>query len=147
MSQRYLRHLRLLLAAVLFCAPLGVAQTAPPSNATAPCPGTVTIVRISEIKPGKMDDFMAAVNAHQAWYRNNGITTNRIYAARILELDPTTKQWHFSDKQVMTFHVNPPRPDSKLPRDDDAWKAYVQKYRDSSDIQNEYLTCSTTPAP
>ena len=141
-----LRHLRLLLAAVLLCAPFAIAQNpAPaPTPASSACPGTVTIVRISEVKPGKLDDFMAAVAAHQAWYRKNGVTTNKIYAARILEQDPTTKQWRLSDTEVMTFHVNSPRPDIKLPRDDDAWKAYVQKYRDSSDLKTEYLTCSMT---
>lgn len=102
------------------------------------------MVRLSEVKPGKMDDFMAAVAANLAWYRNNGVTTNKIYAARILETDPTTKERHFSDTQVMTFHVNPPQ-DPKLPRNDDAWKAFVQKYRDSSDLTKEYYTCSTTP--
>ncbi|HEV2578493.1 MAG TPA: hypothetical protein VGU25_14915 [Acidobacteriaceae bacterium] len=142
-----LRHLRLLLGAALLCAPLSFAQSAAPASspASSVCSGTMTIVRISEIKPGKMDDFMAAVAAHQAWYRNNGVATNRIYAARILEQDPTTKQWHVSDTQVMTFHVNPPRPDNNLPRNNDAWKAYVQKYRDSSDLKTEFVTCSMTP--
>lgn len=46
----------------------------------------------------------------------------------------------------MTFHVNPPQ-DNKLPRNDAAWNAFVQEFRDSSDIKTAYLTCSTTPAP
>lgn len=140
-----LRHLRLLIGAVLFCAPFAVTQSPAQKPATSPCSGTITVVRISEIKPGKMDDFLAAVAAHQAWYRSHGVTTNKIYAARIMEQDPDTKQWHLSDTKVMTFHVNPPNPSANLPRNDDAWKAYVQKYRDSSDIKTEYLTCSTTP--
>lgn len=142
-----LRHL--LLCGALFCAPLAIAQapqaSMPSPPASLSCPGTVTIVRISEIKPGKMDDFMAAVAAHQAWYRSNGVSTNKIYAARVMEQDPTSKQWHTSDTEVITFHINPPKPDANLPRDNDAWKAYVQKYRDSSDIKTQYITCSETP--
>ena len=142
-----MRHLRLLLSAGLLCASFAVAQNPapPPSSASSVCSGTLTIVRISEVKPGKLDDFMAAVAAHQAWYRTNGVSTNKIYAARILEQDPTSKEWKISETKVMTFHVNPPRSDSKLPRNDDAWKAYVQKYSDSSDLKTEYVTCSTTP--
>jgi ABC-type nitrate/sulfonate/bicarbonate transport system substrate-binding protein len=139
-----LRHL--FLGAALLCAPFAIAQTQSPATTTpAPaCPGTVTIVRVSEVKPGQLDAFMAAVAAHQAWYRANGVTTNKIYAARILEEDSNGKPAGFSDTKIMTFHINPPH-DGKLPRNDDAWKAYVQKYRDSSDLKTEYVTCSPTP--
>ena len=127
-------------------APLAFSQMAPaPQAPPAPtCAGTVTIVRISAVKPGKLNDFMAAVAAHEAWYRAHGVTTNHIYASRILETDAATKQSHYSDTTVMTFHVNPPH-DIKLPRNDDAWKAYVKQYQDSSDMKTEYITCSPTP--
>ena len=141
-----LHPLRLTLGLALFLAPVALAQmpTAPAAPPAPTCSGTVTIVRISEVKPGKVNDFMAAVAAHQAWYRAHGVTTDHIYAARILETDPATKQAHYSDAKFMTFHVNPPH-GIDLPRNDDAWKAYVKQYQDSSEMKSEYITCSPTP--
>lgn len=145
-----LKHLRITLGLALCLAPVALAQTPTTPTPGAPpppaCPGTVTIVRISQVKPGKLNDFMAAVAAHEAWYRAHGVTTNHIYASRILKTDPATKQSHYSDTNVMTFHVNPPH-DTNLPRNDDAWKAYVKQYQDSSSIKSEYLTCSPAPIP
>ncbi|MFX8593517.1 hypothetical protein ABTM36_20465, partial [Acinetobacter baumannii] len=71
------------------------------------CNGSRAIIRISEIKPGgTMDGLLAAVAAQKAWYRSHGVTDNEIFAARIQERGEPG----FSDKQVMTYHVNPPSP-------------------------------------
>jgi hypothetical protein len=104
------------------------------------CDGDLTVVRVSTIKPGKLDTFMAAVAAHKAWYRANGITTNDFVTARILLRDPATKGWKTSETEVMTYHIRPPF--DRLPnRGDAAWNAYVQQYKDSSEIKSEYMTC------
>lgn len=133
--------------AALSSASFAIAQTpaAAPSAQTAPapmpaCDGSIVVVRLSDVKPGSMDKFQAAVAAHQAWYRNNGISTNRIFMSRIIVRNPDTKQFAYSDTQVITYHINPPSSTS-IPRGDAAWNAYVQMYRDSSDLKSEYVTC------
>ena len=51
---------------------------------TPACDGNIVIVRVSEIKPGQMDTFMAAVAAHKAWYRTNGIKDNEMVVSRVI---------------------------------------------------------------
>jgi hypothetical protein len=118
-------------------------QTAPlfAQGAMPPCKGEMTIVRVSEVKPGAMKSFMAAVDAHQAWYRKNGISDDHIFASRVYEKDAKSGAEKLSEKEVLTFHVNPPDSKHTPNRNDDAWKAYVKMYRDSSDLKSEYLTC------
>jgi len=106
------------------------------------CDGTLAMVRVSEIKPGgTMKGFLAAVAAHKAWYRANGITDNEIFAARVLVKDEKTGVWANSEKQVLTYHLNTPDPARTPKRGDEAWKAYVKMYQDNSEIKSEYLTC------
>ena len=128
-----MRHLLLILAG-LCVLPAG------PAFSQA-CNGDPTVVRVSTIKPGKLDTFLAAVAAHKAWYRANGVTDNDFVTARILERDEAEKTWKESDKEVMTFHIRPPSTSRTPNRGDAAWKAYVQQYRESSEIKSEYMTC------
>jgi hypothetical protein len=51
-----------------------------------------------------------------------------------------TGEMKYSDEMI-TYHINPPRNDQNLPRNDDAWKAFVKMYRDSSTLKTEYITC------
>jgi len=106
--------------------------------------GHIAIVRVSEIKPGAMDAFLAAVKAHKAWYRNNGVKTNDIFISRVIVKDPKTGEWGYSDSEVITYHINPPEDNEKLPRNDDAWKAYVKMYNDSSTVKSITLSCMPT---
>jgi hypothetical protein len=106
------------------------------------CDGDITTVRVSEIKPeGTLAGFMSAVAAHKAWYRANGITDNEIYTARVIVRDETTKEKKYSDKQVMTFPVNPPSSDRTPNHGDAAYNAFVKLYKDNSDIKSEYSVC------
>jgi len=105
------------------------------------CTGDVTVVRVSTIKPGAMQTFMAAVAAHKAWYRANGVTDNEIVTAPVLVRDQATKLWKLSDIEVMSFHIRPPANSRTPNRGDAAWNAYVKQYRDSSDLKSEYMTC------
>ncbi|HLX46551.1 MAG TPA: hypothetical protein VKR43_24050 [Bryobacteraceae bacterium] len=107
---------------------------------TPACDGNIVIVRVSEIKPGHMDGFMAAVEAHKAWYRANGIKDNEMVVSRVIVRDKDGTQ-SYSDKEVLTYHVNPPGPARTPNRGDAAWNAYVKQYRDSSDLKSEYMTC------
>jgi hypothetical protein len=53
---------------------------------TPACDRNVTIIRVDGIKPGKMSDFLAAVQAQQAWYKSRGYN-DQIFAAKIMVSD------------------------------------------------------------
>ena len=128
---------------ILLTLPVGsvLAQQAPASKPLA-CDGNIAIVRVSKIKAGgTVEGFMNAVDAHRAWYRNNGIKDDEIYAARVIVRDEHTGVESYSDTEVLTFHINPPAADRIPRRGDDAWNAYVKMYRDNSDLESEYMTC------
>ena len=104
--------------------------------------GTYAMIRVSEIKPsGSINGFLAGVAAHKAWYRSDGITDNDVYATRVVVQDDKTKALSYSDKQIMTFHINPPGAARTPKRGDAAWNAYVKMYQDNSDIKTEVYTC------
>jgi len=125
---------------LLLCSVLAL-QSAPAFAQEMPaCDGHIAILRVSDVKPGAMKDFMAAVEAHQAWYRKNGVTDNQIVASRVIMKNEKTGKMEYSN-EVITYHINPPSNDRKLPRNDDAWKAYVKMYRDSSTLKTQYITC------
>ena len=142
----------LIALAVLYAAPTVrvSAQSAPAGAATthaAPampaCDGVYNVVRLSEITPGgSMGKFMAAVAAHQDWYAKHGYP-DVIFATRILDRDPKSGAFSYSDKQVLTYHYSK----SAVPpaAHDAAWDAYVKMYRDTSTIKSTYVTC--VPAP
>ena len=105
------------------------------------CDGHVAIVRVSEIKPGGMAGFLAAVKAHKAWYRKNGVKTDDFLVSRVIVKDQKTGEWNYSDSEVVTYHINPPEDNAKLPRNDDGWKAYVKMYNDVSTVKSITLSC------
>jgi hypothetical protein len=106
------------------------------------CDGDITVVRVSQIKPGgSIQGFMAAVEAHKAWYRSHGFTDNEIVASRVIVLDPKTGALEYSDTEVLTYHLRPPGMGNPPGQGDAAWNAYVKLYRDNSDIKSEYVTC------
>jgi hypothetical protein len=112
------------------------------------CNGDFVVVRVSQIKPGRsIDGFMQAVTAHLAWYRSHGFKENRIVAARVLEQQPITGVVRYSEKTVLTYHFNPPGMGNPLGAGDAAWNAYVKLYRDNSDLQSEYVTCTPKLQP
>jgi hypothetical protein len=115
-------------------------------NTLPPCGGDLAIVRVSTIKPGAMEGFMAAVAAHKAWYRSHGFKDNVIVASRVILRDDKTGAMKYSDAEVVTYHVRPPAAAQTVPHDA-AWDAYVKQYRDTSDIKNEYMTCMPKLVP
>jgi hypothetical protein len=142
-----MRLSHLFLALTVFSAPLipalcptpAVAQQAP-AAAPIPCDGKLNVVRLSDIKPGMMDQFLKAVAAQQAWYKAAG-TTDKIGVLRILVQDPATKAYTASETQAITTHIMPtqratgPRPDQA------GWDAFVKMFSDSSTIKTQYMTC------
>jgi hypothetical protein len=137
-SQLALRFMLLFAVALAF----HVAPAAAQDSAFPACKGEYAIVRVSEIKEGgTMKGFMDAVAAHQAWYRANGLKDDRIFASPVIVKDDKTGKWGYSDKEVLTYHINPAGPDKTPKRGDDAWNAYVKMYRDNSDMKSEFYTC------
>ena len=125
--------LKLPLLAVLFF-PAGFAQS-------PACEGQPATVRYLVIKPaGSIAEFMRAVSAQLAWYRSKGITDNDIYAAPVLVTDEKTGQQRYSDKEVMTFHINPPGPDRE-PKRDEPLEAAARLARDNADVKTVYRVC------
>lgn len=116
-------------------------------NGRPQCDGDYAIVRVSTIKPGMMDGFMAAVAAHKAWYRSHGFNDDVIVASRVISTDPNTKQMKYSNTEVLTYHVNPTSGAKTQPKRDAAWDAYVKQYRDAADIKSEYFTCMPKLVP
>jgi len=106
-----------------------------------PCDGDIDIVRISTIKPGAIQGFMAAVAAHKAWYRSHGFSDNVIVASRVIIRDEKTGAISYSAAEVVTHHLRPPGPAQTAAKRDAAWDDYVKQYRDTSEIKNEYITC------
>jgi hypothetical protein len=118
------------------------APSAPASSASTPlaCDGSYNVVRISEIKPGKMSTFMKAVAGHQAWYAAAG-APDKIVAMRVINRDPATKVQSYSETQMVTTHVEPVKRDHPLPPEADSYKAFVDLYKQSSTITAQYNTC------
>jgi len=116
-------------------------------DAMPACNGDIAVVRVSTIKPGAMNGFMAAVDAHKAWYRSHGYKDNVIVASRVILRDEKTGSMKYSDTEVVTYHVRPPGPKETQAKRDAAWDAYVKQYRDTSDIKNEYMTCMPKLVP
>jgi len=103
------------------------------------CDGVYNILRLSEITPtGSIDKFMAAVAAHQAWYKSHGFS-DVIFAARVAERDPQTKKWAFSNTQVLTYHYS--KVGAPPAKHDAAWDAYVKMYNETSSIKESHLNC------
>jgi hypothetical protein len=143
-----MRLSRLLLALTVFSASLNpafcptpaAAQQAPAARAPIPCDGKLNVVRLSDIKPGMMNQFLKAIAAQQAWYAAAG-TSDKIGVMRILEQDPTTKAWTTSETQAITTHImSPQRPTGPRP-DQAGWDAFVKMFADSSTIKTQYMTC------
>jgi hypothetical protein len=118
------------------------ATSAIAQNEMPACDGDITVVRVSQIKPGgSMQGFLAAVAAHKEWYRSHGFKDNEIMASRVLVMDHTTGAIKYSDTEVLTYHFRPPGMGNAPGRGDASWNAYVKLYRENSDIKSEYITC------
>lgn len=131
----------------LFLAALTILQTphALAQTPRPPCTGDYTTVRVSIIKPGKMDLFMRAVAAHKAWYRNHGFKDNIIVSARVIDRDPQSGAAKYSETEVVSLHIN--APNTRGVKHEADWDAYVEMYRDSSDIKTTYSVCMPKLVP
>ncbi len=119
-----------------------VAQQAVADNEPLPCTTTVDVVRLSEIKPGKLPKFLQAVALQQAWYRKGG-GNDTIEIKRVTQRDPATGVYKISETQVVTSHIEPAS--RKQPAHDAAYDQFVALFNESCTIKFEYRTCMTRP--
>lgn len=124
-----------------FCPTPAAAQQAPAvaPAAPSPCTGSINVVRISDIKPGMMQKFLDAVAAQQAWYKQAG-TPDQISVMRIMERNPDTRAYAFSETQAITTHIEPVTR-TKGPAHDAGYDAFVAMYSASSTIKTQYTAC------
>ncbi len=107
-----------------------------------PCDGNITVVRVSEIKPGgTLEGLQASITAQVAWYRANGITDNQIVISRVILRDKTTGAHSYSDSEVIIYHLRPPSADRTPNHGDAGWNAFIKLYNDNAVLKNEYVTC------
>ena len=122
----------LILAAVLAIPAAATAQTAPPV-ARCPAGSSLATIRHSLVKPGKWPVFAQAVTDHTAWYaaRKSGTGTA---LARIVV--PATGGLSTAEAVTITRYDDKPQP-----AHDDAYDAFIAKYRDSSTLKDEARIC------
>lgn len=129
-------------AAFLIATLFPAAASAQGDTALPQCEGSYQIVRVSGIKPsGSMDGFLKAVEAHRAWYKSHGFKDNEIRTEKVMVQDPATKNWKYSDQEIMVVHVRPPQG----VKHDAAWDAFVKQYADNSSIKSEKFVCVPKP--
>jgi hypothetical protein len=102
------------------------------------CTGNLNLVRLSDIKPGMMDQFLKAVADQTAWYKKAGLK-DRISVMRVMEQDPATKAWKFSATKTITTHIMPAGREA-IKHDAD-WDAFVAEFSASSTIEKSYVAC------
>lgn len=112
-------------------------------TAHLPCEGRRATVRISEITPkGSAKGFMDAVAAHKAWIFSHGLSKDEIITVPVIVRDEATHARSYSDKQFWSLHIH--GSNQPEPKHDEAYDAFVQMYRDNSDIKSTYEICLPT---
>lgn len=109
------------------------------TNPLPACSGELHIVRVSEIKPGKMDTFLKATTDQQAWYKSKG-GTDQIIVMKVMK-QAADKSWAYSDSEALTDHVEPADRKPGAMAHDAGYDAFVALFKDSSTIKTEYVTC------
>jgi hypothetical protein len=140
---RIFTHLLTLTVLSATFAPLASAQSQSSAGMlTAPlpaCDGVYSIIRLVELKPGvSIDQYMAALKAHQAWYKQHGYD-DLIYAQRVIERDSGSGAATYSNHTILTHHYF--KPTSPHPTKDADWDAFVKLYTDASDLKQTYFAC------
>jgi len=104
------------------------------------CDGQLERLRISKIKPGgSVAGFLEAVAENNAWYAAHGLNGSTQVAARELKYDPATKSFSITEDEIATINVDPKGRGGIA--EDAAWKAFVKKYDDNSEIVTDKWFC------
>jgi hypothetical protein len=125
----------LLLLALLTCSVSLFAQ-----NPSFACDDRRATVRVSDITPnGTAKGFMEAVAAHRAWLLSHGLSKDEVITVPVIIRDEKTKVRSYSDKQFWSIHIHGSK--DPEPAHDEAYDAFVKRYRDNSDIKSAYDIC------
>lgn len=125
----------LALFALFTLAPVAEAASSAPT-----CPaGKLQRVRVSEIIPdGSLAGFRAAFADHAKWYAQHGYTADR------LSLLPAVNEYgrnHARKGKVRVVIIHSRVSNVPHEKQDNAWKAFAQKYKANSRIVLTTLTC------
>lgn len=127
----------LLLAAM----PAGAQTLAAPVGAAPPsCQGRYAIIRHNDIRPGMMATFEQAVRDHAAFYAAHHIPT-LVKAARVLEVDPATRQARYSGSAMVTFTIYADPAAQARSAPDASYGKFVGEYQQSSTMRSEERVC------
>src|SRR5581483_2036445 len=129
-------------AALLSLPPAAQAADVPKGSANPEdlCDGTVQSIRISKIKAsGNVTAVMEAVAENNAWYKSHNVEGGVQIGARVITRDPESKTFRLADDEIVTIHTYPAK--FQAPQHDDAWKAFVQKYKDNSTVETQKMIC------
>lgn len=135
------RSAALAAGAILLCA--GAAQAAPAASPADLCKGGQLVsVRVNTVKPGAKAAYEKAARDHLAWYRSHGYTQNRLLSGPVITGN-MTHGFTASETEYVSVHMDGPG----VPRDkrDAGWDAYVQEYRDTSDLAVDKFACLREP--
>jgi hypothetical protein len=103
------------------------------------CSGVYSIIRIVQLKSdATLDQYNAALAAHQAWYKQHSYD-DVIYAAPVIERDTGSGHPMYSKHLILTYHYF--KPTSPHPTKDAAWDAFVKLYTNTSDLKESYFDC------
>ncbi|HIV76807.1 MAG TPA: hypothetical protein H9899_04715 [Candidatus Sphingomonas excrementigallinarum] len=126
-----------MLKTILVAASL-LTTTAATAQIANPCPGGTTpaTIRHNRIKPGQWATFAKAVAAHNAWYVSHQDPT-RTTLVRVVTKGASGPAVTDTEAVTITRYVSakaqPPR--------DAAYSAFIDLYRQSSDIADETRVC------
>lgn len=119
---------------------LALAQPALAETPPIPCEGQIAVLYHNQIKPGgTLDGLVAAAKAQEAWYRSQGIQSNRILVAKVVRYDSRTKQSSYAADEVFTLHVNPPLAEKSGAKQD-----FVELYRKNATVLDRKTICLPT---
>jgi hypothetical protein len=100
--------------------------------------GELVSLRINTVKPGAKAAYEKATHDHLAWYRSHGFKENRLMTGPVIT-GVRGEGWTASETEFASVHIDAPGvPPEKR---DAGWDAYVQEYRDSSDLAVDKFVC------
>jgi hypothetical protein len=128
-------------------------QAAPPQAPAAPaasvpsaglpaCDGQIVSVYHEKIKEGgTLQGLMDAAKAQEAYWRAQGVTTNKIVVARIVNYDKTTKAPSIAPDEVYTYHFNVPPREQSHEAPNNSKPDYIEKYKANATIIEHKTLC------
>jgi hypothetical protein len=123
--------------------PTAAQPAAAPAGAGMPaCDGQIVSVYHEKIKEGgSLQGLMDAAKAQEAYWRAQGVTTNKVVVARIINYDKTTKVPSIVPDEVYTYHFNVPPREQSHEAPSNTKPDYIEKYRANSTVIEHKTLC------